>query len=122
MTVVAHHVLLAAAALALGDASLRAASAAAPRGLARLVAAAPLAGSAVVILALALGAVGLGGSSVAVAIAVAAGWLAAAVRFPRARVSLIDDAANWWRGTPPSWRTAALAAGGAGVAFVAWAA
>ena len=120
MSVAAHHLLLAAAALALGDAALRAVSPAAPRGIERLVAAAPVAASAAVLLALLLGAAGLGGSPAAVAVAIALLWVGAWWRLPAPRVRLRADLASWWERTPATGRAVVLGLTGAGVAYVSW--
>jgi hypothetical protein len=69
--------LLVAAVAALGGAALRVASLTGATGLERAVAAAPLFAAAAVVEALALGAVGLGGSQVALGLAAALTWLAA---------------------------------------------
>jgi hypothetical protein len=120
MSVAAHHLLLAAAALALGDAALRAVAPAAPRGLERLVAAAPVAASAAVLLALLLGAAGLGGSPAAVAVAIAIVWASAWRLLPAPRVRLRADVASWWERTPAAGRAVVLGLAGAGVAYVSW--
>ncbi len=99
---IAGAVLLVAAVTALGAAALRVASLATTDGLERAVAAAPLFVACAVVEALALGAVGLGGSGIALALAAAATWLvarrfvpSAAAAEPIPRVALIGLIALW---------------------------
>jgi hypothetical protein len=115
-----HHIALALAVLALGQAALRAASYAAPRGLERLIAAIVLGVALAVTEALALGVVNLGGSTVALVIAAAATWAASMAFLARPQVGLLEELAAWWRGLDNGARLAAsLAAGGAG-AWLIW--
>ena len=111
-----HHAALALAVAALGGAGLRAASLAAPDGLARALAAVVLAAAAGVFEALALGLVALGGSSVALTLAALATWGAARVLLPAPGVAAGAELAGWWRGLG-AWQAA-----GAGAALGGWAA
>jgi hypothetical protein len=113
--------LLVAAATAIGAAAVRAASLAAPAGLERVVAAAPLGVAAAVVEALALGTVGLGGSQVALGLAAAVTWLAAWRRLPRPAVPVLAELTDWWRATGLPARLAAAALLGLWAGWVVWA-
>ena len=116
---VLHHILLAAAALALGGAGLRVASLAAAGGLERVLAAAALAVAAAVVEVLALGLVGLGGSSIALALAAGLTWVAARrVRAPTQPVRA--ELAQWWGSLAPGSRIAVGALAGAFAVWQAW--
>jgi hypothetical protein len=117
---IAGAVLLVAAALAMGAAALRAASLAAPGGLERAVAAAPLAVAAAVAEALALGAFGLGGSQVALALAAGVTWLAAWRWLPSPALRLRDELTAWTRSAPLEWRLAAAGALGLWAGWLIW--
>jgi hypothetical protein len=112
--------LLVAAVLALGSAGVRLASAAAPRGLERVVAAAPLAAAAAVAEALLLGAVGIGGEPLALAGAAGVTWLAARLLLPEPLLPAGRELAAWWRRLVPAERAIGGALAGAWLAWVAW--
>lgn len=116
MEVLAHQLLLAAAALGLAGAGFRLASTLVPGGLARLVATAPLAVAAAVIWGLALGLAELGTSPVALAVAAVGTWVGARLAVPAPATPLADEAVAWWRGLSPAARgvAGALAAAVAG--------
>src|SRR5436190_9416729 len=96
MSAVAHHVIWALAVLALAQASLRVASTAAPVGLERVIAAAVIGVAAAVVEALALGVVGLGGSTAALAAAAAVTWLLAHTLVSRPEISPVGELEQWW--------------------------
>jgi hypothetical protein len=120
MPVALHHVLLAVSVLALGAAALRVASLAAPRGLERVVAAAPLAAAAAAAEALLLGLVGIGTSPVALPLAAAATWLVAMRLVRRPEISLRADLMAWWGDLDAASRAAVGAALGMGAAWTVW--
>jgi hypothetical protein len=120
VSAVVHHVLLALAVAALGGAAFRVASLAARRGLPRVLAAAAFAAAAAVIEALALGTVGLGGSSAALAAAAGLTWLAARALAPEPRLGALEELVGWWRRLAPGERLLLGALGGAGLAWTAW--
>jgi hypothetical protein len=117
---VLHHVLLAAATVALGAAGLRVASLAAPSGLERVLSAAALAFAAAVGEALLLGLVGLGGTSYALAVAAGLTWLAARVAVPGPAVPLASELSAWWDGLRAPQRVLTGALAGAWLAWVVW--
>jgi hypothetical protein len=117
---VLHHVLLAAATVALGAAGLRAASAAAPRGLERALAAAALAFATAVGEALLLGLAGVGANTWALAAAAFVTWLGARLAFPAPAVTVTADLSAWWNRLPGSRRVLAGALAGAWLAWVVW--
>jgi hypothetical protein len=117
---VLHHVLLAAATVALGAAGLRVTSLAAPSGLERALAAAALGFAAAVCEALLLGLFGLGGSSWALAGAALATWLAARLLVPAPDVTVGSELASWWDGLPAWPRVLTGALAGAWLAWVVW--
>jgi hypothetical protein len=118
---VLHHALLGVSVAALGGAALRLASLPVADGLARPIAAAAFGVAAAVLEALALGLVGLGTSSVALALAAALTWIAAWRALPEPRVRVWDEVMAWWRGLPLAGRIVAAALIGAGLAWLAWA-
>src|SRR3954452_24118277 len=97
MDPVLHNAALGLAVAAVGGASLRAAGRVVPGGLARIVAAAPLAGGVVVVQSLALGVGGAGPSSVVLLLAALATWGAAALWLPLPEPALVAQLARWWR-------------------------
>jgi hypothetical protein len=115
-----HHVLLTLSAVALASAALRVASLAAPRGLERAVAAAPLAVAAAAAQALLLGLVGLGTSWILLPSAALATWLLTTRLCPRPKVSLSGEIRSWWAGLAPVSRIAIGAAIGLGTAWTIW--
>jgi hypothetical protein len=116
----AHHIGLVLAVLALGQAALRAAAVAAPRGLERVVAAIVLGVSAAIVEALALGLVNLGSDPIALFLAAIATGGAALLWLPRPDPPLLHELAGWWRGTARNTRIAAAALTGAGAAWLVW--
>jgi hypothetical protein len=118
--VIAHHVALALAALALAAAAVRLAALAAPRGLERALAAAAIGVAAAVVESLLLGLAGLGTEPLALVPAAIGTWLAAMALAPAPEVAPGAELVGWWRGCPQSWRLIAGAAAGAGVAWAAW--
>ena len=116
---VVHHILLAAATVALGAAGLRVASLAAPRGLERVLSAAALAVATAVVEVLALGSVGLGASSLAIA-AAAGLTLAGGPAGARAGAAGAIELARWWGALPLSGRLATGAVAGAWLACQVW--
>lgn len=119
MAAAAHHVALALSVLAVGSAALRVASLAAPSGLERLVAALVIGAATIIAEALALGVVGLGGSTVPVA-AAAALTFAGARRVPRPAVRLADELAGWWGTRTTLERFVAGSVAGLSLAWIAW--
>ncbi len=119
MTPLVLHILLIVALAALGGTGLRLASRMAPSGLERLLTWAVLLASAVVLQALALGLVGLGGTPVALAGAAVLTWLAAHRWIPRPEVPVSRELVAWWRGLGPVRRAAIGALAGAVVAVIA---
>ncbi len=116
---VVHHILLAAAVLALGAAGLRVASLAAPRGLERVIAAAVLAAATAVVEVLLLGLVGLSDSSFVLAAAAGLTWLAAR-RAPEPELAPRVELAGWWAGLSLPGRLAVGALAGAWLVWQAW--
>jgi 4-amino-4-deoxy-L-arabinose transferase-like glycosyltransferase len=115
-----HHVGLVLAVLALGDAALRIASTLAPSGLERVIAVVVLGVAAAVIEVLALGLVGLGGSSVALIAAAALTCVIARVLLPRPELDPIHEAAAWWRRLDTPSRLAAAGLTGGAAAWLVW--
>jgi hypothetical protein len=115
-----NHVLLALAVAGLLGAAWRLASLAAPAGLERVVAAAPLAVAAAVAQALLLGLVGLGASPVGLSLAAGLTWLAAARLLPPAATPAREELRGWWRALDRRLRYAAAALAGAGAATALW--
>lgn len=113
--------LLVAAVVAMGDAALRVASLAAPGGLERVVAAAPLAVAAAVAWALLCGLFGLGGSALALAAGAAVALALARWRAPRPANGLASELAAWLRAAPLRERLGAALALGLLAGWVVWA-
>ena len=120
MSQVLHHVALALAVLALGGAAFRAAATAAPSGLERLVAAAALGAAMAAAEALALGLVGLGGSTVALLVAATVTYAAAYTSLPRPAISPSAEPAAWLGGLRGWERIAVAGLGGVCVAWLVW--
>ncbi len=112
--------LLGASVAALAAAAFRVASAAVPRGLERVLAAAAIGVSAAVAQALLLGLAGLGSSSVALFAAAALSWLGVRLRMPAPQLGIPAELAEWWRGSSPALRAGAGAFAGTAAAFAAW--
>jgi hypothetical protein len=117
---VLHHVALAVAVLALGDAALRAASLAAPAGLERAIAAFVLAIATAVVEELALGVVGLGTSPVALVATTLAIWAGVRIWLPAPSVSPAGELSDWWTGLKRAWRVVGGAAAGFCGAWIVW--
>lgn len=115
-----HHALLGLSALALGAASLRVASLAAPGGLERAIAVAPIAAGAAGIEMLALGLAGLAGDALVLAAGSVAGWVAARVLLPAPTVRPAEELWRWWRTLTPGQRALTGALAGAGLVLVVW--
>lgn len=113
--------LLVSAVAALGAAGLRAASLAAPQGLERGLAAAPLTVAAGVSEALALGTVGLGGSPLALAAAAWVTWLCAWRWLPRPELGIGAEVTAWVRRAPLGSRLAAAGVLGLWAGWIVWA-
>jgi len=106
---------------ALAGAGLRAARALGAVGLAWPVAAAPLACSAAVVEALALGLAGLGGSAIALTAAAVLTWVVTARRWRvPAGPQAARELAAWWAGLTGAERLTLGAVAGAGAAWVVW--
>jgi hypothetical protein len=118
---VAGAVLLVAATAGLGAAAVRIASLAAPTGLERVVAAAPIAMALAVAEALALGTIGLGGSGLALALAALLTWAAAHAWLPAPATPLMGDLVERVRSASGGERAAASALAGLSAAWVVWA-
>jgi hypothetical protein len=115
-----HHVAWALSVAALGAAGLRVASTMAPRGLARVVAAAVLAAAAALAEALGLGLLGLGGSTVGLGLAAGATWLAARLAVPAPETPVSAEIAAAWRTLPAPARIILGAVAGLGAVWTAW--
>jgi hypothetical protein len=120
MSAVLQQALLVLAVASLAGAAFRTASLAAPSGLERLVAAAPLAAAAAAGETLLLGRLGLSGSPLARALLAVATWLACHLLVP-APLSALDELRRWTRSRPPSRRAPWLALAGAVAGAAAWA-
>jgi hypothetical protein len=115
-----HHALLGASVVALVVAGVRLASPLAPDGAGRAIAAATFAVAAAVGEALALGLVGLGGSTVALALAALLTGAVAVGLLPRPAVPVGRELADAWRRTTVSERAGLGAVAGFGLAWAAW--
>lgn len=113
-----HHVLLVLAWAAIAQAALQIASLAAPRGWERVLAAAPLAATAVVIETLALGAAGFGSGALLLAGAAGVTWLAVRRLAPAPVIPFGEEVVAAWRALSPAGRAAVGALAGAGLAAV----
>ncbi len=117
LSVLAAHVLLVVALGALWTAAFRLSSLLSPAGLERAVSSAVLLAAGAVLEALALGLVGLGGSTAALTAAALLTYLAARVWLPAPTIAAISELARWYRGLDLPSR-AALGALGGGVLAV----
>jgi len=115
-----HHALLGLSVAALGAAGLRVGSLLAPTGLARALAAAPLAVGAAVAEALALGLGGLGGSAAALSAAALATWAAVRAMVPASGPSVARELGTWWRDRSAGERALLGALAGVGATWAAW--
>lgn len=113
-------VLLVTAVAALGAAAMRVAGAAGARGLARGVAAAPLAAGAAAVQALVLGLAGSGSSPVLLTLVAVATWLLARRLVEALPSSAWADLLGWWSALGTPWRVAAGAVAGAVAGWSAW--
>ncbi|HYP49189.1 MAG TPA: hypothetical protein VEQ61_11175, partial [Thermoleophilaceae bacterium] len=122
MSTLLHHLLLALAVLALGQAALRIAARAGATGLARFVAAVVIGVGIAVTQALALGLVGLGANPLALSLAAAVTWAGVTALLPGASPagSAGAELAAWWRGLDRVGRLATAAGGGACAAWLVW--
>jgi hypothetical protein len=118
--IVAHQVLLALSVAAVAGAGLRLASLTGASGLTRVVAAAVYGAAIAALEVLALGLIGLGGSSVLLAAAAALTWLAARLLVSDPGVTPGTELAAWWRATAPPLRLAVALALGAWLAWAVW--
>jgi hypothetical protein len=116
---VAQHAVLGLAALALGAAALRAASLTGATGLERIVAAAPVAAAIACAESLLLGAVRLGSSPVALALAAVLTWLAS-LWLPSRGPSVGAELSWGWAARDRGQRAVAGAAAGSFLALCAW--
>jgi hypothetical protein len=114
------HALLGLAMAALWASALRLSSRAAPDGLARILAAAPVALAAAVGEALVLGLLGLGGSSAALSVAALLTWAVSRTVLSAPRVRVSTELVTWWTARSAGERALLGAIGGAGLAWVAW--
>jgi hypothetical protein len=117
---VVHHLALALAILAIGQAALRIASVVAPRGLERLIATVVIGVALAIAWALGLGLFDLGGSTVALTLAAVATGLAAAATLPRPELPLLEELALWWRGLGAGQRAGPAAVGGVCLSWLVW--
>ncbi len=115
-----HHALLGLSMAALGAAGLRLSSLLAPAGLARGLAAAPLAVAAAVAETLALGLAGLGGSSVVLSGAALLTWLAVRTTTPAPKLSTTEELLSWWRAGSATDRALLGALGGGALIWAVW--
>ena len=120
MTIV-HHLLLVLSGGAIASAALRVASLAAPAGLERAVAAAPIGVSVIVAEALMLGRVELAGSPFALAAAAALTWVVARFAVPAPALPAERELSDWIARVEPRRPPAALVIAGAIAGYVAWA-
>ena len=120
MSVFLHQLAFALAVAALLAASLRLTARTGARGLVLVLAAAPVLGTAIVLLWLALGVVGLAASSVACLVAAVATWVVVRVLVRAPDNSLVDDAFAWARSQPVAVVVGVAALTGAAVALLAW--
>jgi hypothetical protein len=117
---VVEHLLLLLSIAALWAAAARVTSRATPRCLERVVAAAPLAASAAILQALALGLVGLGTSPVALSLASAAVYLLARRLLSGSAAAPRGGLRRWWTGLSPAERTVLGSLAGTLAAWTAW--
>lgn len=120
MAVVAHHVILALALLAIGHASLRAASRVVPSGLDRLIVAIVFGAATIVIEALVLGLVRLGGDTAALSIAAGLTWVVALLALQAPEVPVSRDLAGWWERLGRFGQVITAALAGAFAVWVGW--
>jgi hypothetical protein len=116
----AHHLALVVSIAALAAAGARCASALAPAGLERFVAAVVLAAAAAAIEAMALGLAGAGASPIALTAAALATWLAVRALVPAPVRGVRAEAAAAWAAAPRGPRMALGGLAGLAVAWVAW--
>lgn len=115
-----HHALLGLSVAALAVAALRVASLLAPPGLARGLAAAPLAVAAAVGETLALGLAGLGGDSAMLSGAALLTWLVVRTTTPAPTQSMSSELLRWWRERSAAERAAVGALGGGVLIWAVW--
>jgi hypothetical protein len=120
VSTVVHHVLLALAVVAVGDASLRAASILVSFGLERALVATVLAVAVVVVETLVLGLFGLGASTIALVALAALTWIAGRVWLPSPEHRPSVELGRWWNGLDTPLRVTAAVLAGAAAGWVAW--
>jgi hypothetical protein len=118
--IVAHQLLLAVAVGALAGAGFRMASRLTPRGLERVVAAAPLAVGLAVLWSLGLGLLELGASPAALALSAVATWLAVRAVLPAPEIAPSVEIAGWWRALGTAGRAGAGAVAAAVAAYASF--
>lgn len=120
MAAVLHHALLGLSAAALAASGLRVSSLLVSTGLARSLAAAPLAVALAVAETLALGLAGLGGSSAALSAAALLTWLAVRAVTPAPMLSATSELWGWWRDRSAVERSLLGALGGGALIWAVW--
>ena len=120
MSTVVHHVLLALAVVAVGDASVRAASILVSFGLERALVSTVLAVAVVVVETLVLGLFGLGASTIALVALAALTWIAGRVWLPSPEHRPSVELGRWWSGLDTPLRVTAAVLAGAAAGWVAW--
>src|SRR4051812_23894592 len=120
MAPVITHALLGASVAALSAVAVRAASPIAPRGLTRMLVAAPIAASAAVAEAILLGLLALGGSTIALTITAIGTWALARALLPRPTTSPAAELSAWWHERTRAERTLLAAMAGAAGAWIVW--
>ncbi len=120
MAAVLHHALLGLSAAALAASGLRVSSLLVSTGLARALAAAPLAVALAVAETLALGLAGLGGSSAALSAAALLTWLAVHAVTPAPMLSATNELWGWWRDRSAVERSLLGALGGGALIWAVW--
>jgi len=117
---VLHHALLGLSAVALAASGLRVSSLLVSTGLARSLAAAPLAVALAVAETLALGLAGLGGSTAALSAAALLTWLAVHAVTPAPMLSATNELWGWWRDRSSVERSLLGALGGGALIWAVW--
>ena len=119
MTVI-HQIAFVAAVTALAGAGFRVATLTGARGTARIVATAVFGAALAALEALALGLVGLGGSTIALAVAAVLTWLVARRLAPDVGVRASEEFGTWWESAPMAPRLALAAGVGAWLVWAVW--
>jgi hypothetical protein len=118
---VVDHLLLGVAAVAVWGASFRLASTFVDRGLERILVAGTFFTAAIVVEAMALGLISLGGTQAALVVAAVAMGLLALVLLPRSAVKVGGEFAVWLERTPTTAIVSVSAAVGLGIVWLGWA-